>query len=129
MKATRAILSICCAVSLPSVSLAFSPPPNHFSRVPLTALGSSIKSQDSLQQIIKRLSIELTELGECSRILYSYVSKPEGGVTVEDVVKACDAVDENAAGAGKSSLPIHTKLNELHAAMCYCISVFRQHRI
>ena len=96
------ILSVCLCAFFPQV-LAFSPAPKQTvtyratSSVRPTRLFSSIQSEDTIQQITQKLSLELKEIAECSGILYSYLSKPGQGVSAEDVVRACDKVDESAA--------------------------------
>jgi hypothetical protein len=64
-----------------------------------TRIYSTVQSQGTLQQIAKKLSVELNELVECGGIVFSYVSKPEKDVNVEDVVRACDLVDESGSDA------------------------------
>ncbi|KAL3793041.1 hypothetical protein HJC23_003049 [Cyclotella cryptica] len=73
--------------------------PHRGSFATTSSLASSVISDnETFRQVTKQLSIELNELAECSSILFSYVSKPEREVTVEDVVLACDAVDGSAGG-------------------------------
>ena len=102
ISAATVILSICLCAFFPQ-TLAFSPAPKQTvtyretSSVRPTRLFSSIQTEDTIQQITRKLSLELKELSECSGILYSYLSKSGQGVSVEDIVRACDKVDESAA--------------------------------
>lgn len=105
---TLAIISICTPILSSQTSHAFTPSPRHVSRIARppstsTLLSSSLQSQDTFEQIAKKLTIEFNELAECSGILYSYVSKSDEDVTVEDVVRACDMVDESAADNGETA--------------------------
>ena len=104
---TLAIISICCTLILSSQpNDAFTPFPRHISRIarpPSTSrLSSSLQSQYTFEQIAKKVTIELNEVAECSGILYSYVSKSDADVSAEDVVRACDMVDESAADNGET---------------------------
>eukprot|EP00956_Cyclotella_meneghiniana_P044680 scaffold330268_cov73-Cyclotella_meneghiniana.AAC.1 len=106
---TLAIISICTPILSSQTTHAFTPSPRHVSRIARppstsTLLSSSLQSQDTtFEQIAKKLTIEFNELAECSGILYSYVSKSDEDVTVEDVVRSCDMVDESAADDGETA--------------------------
>lgn len=104
MKKTRPIIIFFLSVYAATLSpqaLAFpSTTRTHALRAPRTSLSSSVRTEDSFREIAKKLAVELKEISECSGILYGYASRPERGVTVKDVVEACDKVDE-CADAGE----------------------------
>ncbi|KAL7463814.1 hypothetical protein ACHAXS_004173 [Conticribra weissflogii] len=44
--------------------------------------------------IVNQVTLNFRELATCSSLLYGYLAKPSAAVTAEDVVLACDAIDE-----------------------------------
>lgn len=56
-----------------------------------SSLYSSISTNDD--DVLGKISAELTELVECTSLVFKYLTKPDKEVSVEDVVLACDAVD------------------------------------
>ena len=67
-------------------------------RVGVTTTTQLLQSSSSTSEVdtLDQIKSELNELSECSSIVYNYLSKPEKDVSVEDVILACDAVDEAA---------------------------------
>jgi len=72
-----------------------------------TQLQSSL-SDNNNNDILDKITSELKEISECTSLAYSYISKPNQDVSVEDVVLASDAVDNEAKK--KSSDEITTQL-------------------
>mmetsp|Transcript_24293 Transcript_24293/g.50399 ORF Transcript_24293/g.50399 Transcript_24293/m.50399 type:complete len:478 (+) Transcript_24293:204-1637(+) len=44
--------------------------------------------------LLSQATLNLRELATCASLLYGYLSKPSSAVTAQDVVLACDAIDE-----------------------------------
>lgn len=78
--------------------IAFSFSSYHPHRVGVTTTTQLLQSSSSTSEVdtLDQIKSELNELSECSSIVYNYLSKPEKDVSVEDVILACDAVDEAA---------------------------------
>lgn len=102
--------------------IAFSFSSYHPHRVGVTTTTQLLQSSSSTSEVdtLDQIKSELNELSECSSIVYNYLSKPEKDVSVEDVILACDAVDEAAkssdddddAGALNKYLSLRQKSHE-----------------
>ncbi len=57
-----------------------------------SSLYSSLSNTND-NDVLGKITAELTELVECTSLIFNYLSKPENQVSVQDVVLACDAVD------------------------------------
>ncbi|KAL7526050.1 hypothetical protein ACHAXR_001290, partial [Thalassiosira sp. AJA248-18] len=66
-----------------------------------TQLQSSLSDNNS--DVLEKISSELKELGDCTSLVYNYLSKPDKEVSVEDVVLACDAVGDASATDNEST--------------------------
>ncbi|KAL7524018.1 hypothetical protein ACHAWF_005501, partial [Thalassiosira exigua] len=73
-------------------------PPRRPASATTTRLRSSPSSDDGGTDVLDAATSELEELAECARLVYDYLSKPDGDATAEDVVLACDAVDQASTG-------------------------------
>ena len=58
-----------------------------------TQLQSSLSDNNNNNDILDKITSELKEVSECTSLAYKYISKPNQDVSVEDVLLACDAVD------------------------------------
>ena len=58
-----------------------------------TQLQSTISNDNS---VLDTITSELKELGDCTSLVFDYISRPNKDVSVEDVVHACDAAEEEA---------------------------------
>mmetsp|Transcript_31952 Transcript_31952/g.77246 ORF Transcript_31952/g.77246 Transcript_31952/m.77246 type:complete len:478 (+) Transcript_31952:213-1646(+) len=101
---SRAARSRSKKVSTPHHDDASSSPPSsrrHESRFGARAAAAirlqSSPSGNTSGDVMDAISSELWELSECASLAYGYLSKPDGEVTAEDVVVACDAADAAAA--------------------------------
>lgn len=50
-------------------------------------------------EILTKLSSELHELSACLTLAYTYATKPKNDVSVEDIVRSCDAIDATTSGS------------------------------
>lgn len=102
--------------------IAFSFSSYHPHRVGVTTTTQLLQSSSSTSEVdtLDQIKSELNELSECSSVVYKYLFKPEKDVSVEDVILACDAVDEAAkssdddddAGALNKYLSLRQKSHE-----------------
>ncbi|KAL7455028.1 hypothetical protein ACHAWC_008544 [Mediolabrus comicus] len=67
-----------------------------------SSLYSSLSNTND-NDVLGKISAELTELVECTSLVFNYLSKPENQVSVQDVLLACDAVD--AASSSSTTTP------------------------
>ena len=76
------------------------PPSSSYST---TQLQSSTSDTNNVNDVLDNISNELKEISECTSIIYDYLTKSDKDVSVEDVVLACDAVDEASITTTKQS--------------------------
>lgn len=68
-----------------------------------TQLQSSLSDENN-NDVLDKITSEMKELAQCTSLVYNYLSKSDKEVSVEDVVLACDAVDDAATKSTTLSL-------------------------
>jgi len=68
-----------------------------------TRLQSSLSDENN-NDVLDKITSEMKELAQCTSLVYDYLSKADEEVSVEDVVLACDAVDDAATKSTTLSL-------------------------
>ena len=76
-----------------------------------TQLQSSL-SDNNNNDILDKITSELREISECTSLAYSYISKPNQDISVEDVVMACDAVDNEAKKSSSDDTTTQLYMNQ-----------------
>ena len=76
-----------------------------------TQLQSSL-SDNNNNDILDKITSELREISECTSLAYSYISKPNQDISVEDVVLACDAVDNEAKKSSSDDTTTQLYMNQ-----------------
>ena len=76
-----------------------------------TQLQSSL-SDNNNNDILDKITSELKEISECTSLAYSYISKPNQDVSVEDVVLASDAVDNEAKKKSTDDITAQLYMNQ-----------------
>lgn len=54
---------------------------------------SAVMDQFNANEVLTNISSELQEISACFALAYNYLTKPNNDVSVEDVVRSCDAID------------------------------------
>jgi hypothetical protein len=54
---------------------------------------SAFLDQLNANEVLTNLSSELKEISACLALAYNYITKPNNEVSVEDIVRSCDAID------------------------------------
>ena len=71
---------------------------------------SAFIDQFNANEVLANLSSELQELSACFTLAYNYVTKPNNDVSVEDIVRSCDAIDNIITTSSSPSSHDETKL-------------------
>ena len=55
---------------------------------------SAVMDQFNANEVLTNISSELQEISACFALAYNYLTKPNSDVSVEDIVRSCDAIDD-----------------------------------